>query len=254
MRAVALLPLLLVVAAACGEKDPPNDCGSPDMSIVTVASSDADHSPLRWCVDIHAASRVDASATSAGLDESYAVSRAGVYPWTNLTFEEASDACGRAGKQLCDAFLLGVINPPTGFSAPGFLASDATVVEAVPRNGAETSVPARFDVASEGESDDAQLKRTAYPDARASVAFYTIAPESQDDEKGGADAYVVGAVSGNRVSGGIRTRAPVPKTGFKHPLVGFRCCVLAQLRDAFPPVSGAPRLRSGPDGEVPLAP
>ncbi|MBW2456165.1 MAG: SUMF1/EgtB/PvdO family nonheme iron enzyme [Deltaproteobacteria bacterium] len=56
-----------------------------------------------FCIDEHEASRPDATATSAGTDESQATSRVGVIPWfsTTLTPAEAAVACAAAGKRLC---------------------------------------------------------------------------------------------------------------------------------------------------------
>lgn len=60
----------------------------------------------RFCVDRHEASRPDATATSAGSDESRAVSVAGVLPWyvnpmTSPALASFEAACEAAGKRLC---------------------------------------------------------------------------------------------------------------------------------------------------------
>ena len=55
-----------------------------------------------YCIDVYEASRDDATEGSAGADdESPAMSRSGVRPWTNMTRETAQAACERAGKRLC---------------------------------------------------------------------------------------------------------------------------------------------------------
>lgn len=54
-----------------------------------------------FCMDIYEASRPDADSNSAGTVNSYATSRAGVFPWTNVTYEEAEAACQNAEKRLC---------------------------------------------------------------------------------------------------------------------------------------------------------
>jgi hypothetical protein len=46
-------------------------------------------------------SRPDATATAQGVVAQRACSRAGVLPWTNLTYDEAVDACAAADMQLC---------------------------------------------------------------------------------------------------------------------------------------------------------
>ncbi|HET8932687.1 MAG TPA: MopE-related protein [Polyangiales bacterium] len=48
------------------------------------------------------ASRVDADATKSGIVTTRTCSRAGVLPWTNVTYAEAQTACGTVGMQLCN--------------------------------------------------------------------------------------------------------------------------------------------------------
>jgi sulfatase modifying factor 1 len=69
----------------------------PDMALIGAV-----------CVDRHEASRQDATATSAGTDESVAASRPGVLPWyVNPMSAEAlakfQAACAASGKRLCGA-------------------------------------------------------------------------------------------------------------------------------------------------------
>ncbi len=251
---VAPLVAPLVALVACSTKSAPDDCGSPDMAFVTFLPASEDLDPPRICIDIHAASRVDATATSAGLDQSFAVSKPGVYPWTNLTFAEASEACGRAGKFLCDWAALKAISA-TLQGTPGFVNFDTTAVEAVPRNGPETSMASRTDPLNAVDMQIAGLTgKPAFPETRASVAFFTIVPIDDADEIDPRSAYVLGAISGPKVASGVARQAAVP-ADFKHPLVGFRCCSDARLRDAFPALGASPtRVRPAPDPEVPLAP
>lgn len=56
-----------------------------------------------FCADIYEASRLDASATSAGSDDSIALSRKGVLPWQVESNARADQACRAAGKRLCTA-------------------------------------------------------------------------------------------------------------------------------------------------------
>ena len=53
------------------------------------------------CVGKWEASRPDATSTSAGSDESYATSRAGVLPWAYVGHATAASACAAAGWRLC---------------------------------------------------------------------------------------------------------------------------------------------------------
>jgi len=58
-----------------------------------------------FCIDRYEASRPDATAESAGVDESTATARSGVIPWHTsvLIPAEAAAACEAAGKRLCAA-------------------------------------------------------------------------------------------------------------------------------------------------------
>ncbi|MGI5865756.1 MAG: formylglycine-generating enzyme family protein, partial [Myxococcales bacterium] len=56
-----------------------------------------------FCVDIYEASRPDATAQSAGSDESVARSIKGVMPWMVASNAVAEVACAAAGKRLCSA-------------------------------------------------------------------------------------------------------------------------------------------------------
>jgi Notch-like protein len=59
-----------------------------------------------YCIDRYEASRPDATADSAGIDESSASSRPGVMPWIEnpmsyAAFEKFQSACTAAGKRMC---------------------------------------------------------------------------------------------------------------------------------------------------------
>ncbi|MBU1220392.1 formylglycine-generating enzyme family protein [Myxococcota bacterium] len=54
-----------------------------------------------YCIDIYEASRPDATAANAGIDNSRCQSVAGVKPWANVSLQDASDACIASGKRLC---------------------------------------------------------------------------------------------------------------------------------------------------------
>lgn len=56
-----------------------------------------------FCIDIHEASRPDATEDDPGKDSSKALSRAGVIPWTDISQLDAQTACAAAGKRLCYA-------------------------------------------------------------------------------------------------------------------------------------------------------
>lgn len=53
------------------------------------------------CVDVYEASRPDATATNGGVDDSQALSVAGVIPWKVADNATAQAACEASGKRLC---------------------------------------------------------------------------------------------------------------------------------------------------------
>lgn len=56
-----------------------------------------------FCMDLHEASRPDATDDDAGGDSSRATSRPGMLPWQVETNQQAQTACTAAGKDLCTA-------------------------------------------------------------------------------------------------------------------------------------------------------
>jgi hypothetical protein len=86
-----------------------NDCNGrvDEVSACSQVCSD-DMVPVgaAFCIDRYEASRSDATADSAGNDETVAASRAGVIPWmvspmTDAAYEVFRTACAAAGKRLC---------------------------------------------------------------------------------------------------------------------------------------------------------
>jgi hypothetical protein len=59
--------------------------------------------PPSFYIYAYEASRPDASASSQGSQTARACSKPGVMPWSNLTYQEAVNACTAAGKRLCTA-------------------------------------------------------------------------------------------------------------------------------------------------------
>ena len=251
--AVSMSFLFAATLAACSE-DPPSDCGDASTGMAMVALRGRVDEEIRWCVDIHAAARLDATDTSAGVDESYAVSRPGVYPWTNVTFKEANEACGRAGKFVCNYDVLKLI-APTGGEFQNRILFDETAIDAVPKNNGETVVPNRltavnpYDMVIAGNTG-----KPPFPESTRSVAYFASAPLKDDRYVDETQAFVLGAIAGGRAIGGYLVAQPAPEPAFKHPLLGFRCCIDARMRTAFEPLGTDPgRVRPAPDGEVPLA-
>lgn len=237
--------------AACSTEDPPQDCGDPSMSIVTFQGRTSDvEDEIRTCVDIHAAARSDATATARGLDGSLATSRPSVLPWSNVTFREAVEACARAGKFLCNYDELRAIAPAS--ENLGTTTYDEAAIEALSPTSAVTEVPHDFERVN--RYDPPRGKRP-YPESSGSVAFWTSSAEPDDKTVDPSIPHVLGRIVGTRVSGGVLTVAPVLDPEYKHPLLGFRCCINARMRSAFealPPDPG--KSRESEDMEVPLAP
>ena len=240
-----------LLVAACGSEDPPQDCGDPSMSIVTFQGRSSDvEDEIRTCVDIHAASRSDATATARGLDGSLATSRPGVLPWSNVTFREAVEGCARAGKFLCNYDELRAIAPAA--ESLGTTTYDEAAIEALSPTSAVTEVPHDFERVN--RYDPASGKRP-YPESSGSVAYWTSSAEPDDKTVDPSIPYVLGRIVGTRVSGGVLTVAPVLDPQYKHPLLGFRCCINARMRSAFEALPADPdKARESEDMEVPLAP
>lgn len=252
----ALFSLSLVGAtffalAGCGE-GPPDDCGNAPMAIITFKGQSSGDEEQRFCVDIHAASRPDATDTSAGRDESYATSRPNVIPWTNLTFQEASEACGRAGKFLCDWDVIRAITPAT--PAFGAVEWDMTKIRALSPTSDVEKVKNRlealnpYDMVIEGKTG-----QPPFPESTGSVAFWTLVPPKDDGYHDPQDSYVSGMLTDTEAVGGFARAAPVNDSSYKHPLLGFRCCVDAKMRTAFDALGHDPkRVRDEEDPDVPI--
>ncbi len=58
-------------------------------------------STFDFYIDVYEASRPDATANSAGTDESHLCGIPNRLPWTGATFDEAKGACQASGKRLC---------------------------------------------------------------------------------------------------------------------------------------------------------
>lgn len=188
------------------------------------------------CVDAYAASRSDASATSPGRDNSYATSRPGVLPWTNVTYDEAALACGRAGRFLCSSEILMPITPNAGVGI----------------HAAEDVQPRAFLTPTSTETVRDQTKKilglisdtseAPFPDMIGRVAYWT------------ADHMIKGHLRDEMVDGLGRGLTPMPDLGYRHPLLGFRCCIDARMRTALEPFPNDPALVQEQEDDVPLPP
>lgn len=91
----AIAGVFLFTCIGCGGGGGGGDGGSNVDPEIPVDVADP------YCIDIYEASRTDATAGDAGIDDSTATSREGVLPWRVLDNETADQACRAAGKWLC---------------------------------------------------------------------------------------------------------------------------------------------------------
>lgn len=250
---VARAALFWLGTSGCGEEPQPTDCGDESMSIVTFEGKNMrPEEELRICVDIHAASRRDATDSSAGLDESFATSRPNAIPWTHLTFGEAIEACGRAGKFLCNSEELQGIAPIASTGAR--VEFDRTAIRELEPTSADTTVPHRFDRLNPYDMlIRDETGKPAFPETIGGPAYWTASPVRQDKEQDPSIPLVLGQLDGDEAISGVLTTSPVLDSSFRHPLLGFRCCIHAKMRSAFAPLPPDPmRIREEED-DVPIA-
>lgn len=255
-RAAALL--VVVTSAAlfgCGGEDPPANCGDSSMSIVTFLGKDSEaENAVRTCVDIHAASRRDATEDAPGRDESLATSRPSAIPWTAVTFREAVEACGRAGKFLCDSDQLRAIAPIAGIAGgSGEVLYDETAITALSPTSDATAVAHRFDQLNPVDMMISQKTgKPPFPESTGSVAYWTYSPERLDRYNDPDVPLLFGRLQADSAVGGYLQSTPVLDEQYSHPLLGFRCCINARMRSAFEPVKVDDRYLREEEPDVPI--
>lgn len=168
---------------------------------------------LCLCIDRFEASRPDATDKSAGVNNSYATSRAGVLPWTEVDWFTADKACKAAGKRLCTAeewrkacqgegnyvYPYGNTFDPSACNGsddpnPGNVFPTGTYAKCKSTYGS-------FDMSGNIEEWNA----TDYPDGKKGV-------------RGGS------YLNGNELYTKCSYEAPPVKADFKSRTIGFRCC------------------------------
>jgi hypothetical protein len=253
MKRALLVLLGLGALAGCGTEDPPTNCGDSPMGFVNIEGHSAkEEDELRTCVDIHAASRLDATETGPGRDESYPVSQPGVIPWTSITFRGAVEACSRAGRFLCNSDELRAIAPIKGefMGAPQY---DETAISALSPTSDQTEIEPRLqrlnpvDMVVRGDTG-----KPPFPETTGSIAYWTYSPPRLDDEQDPDIPLLLGRLSGDSAVGGFLQTSPVLDESFTHPLVGFRCCINARMRTAFEPLGKDPQRVLEEEPEVPI--
>ncbi|HEX2872933.1 MAG TPA: hypothetical protein VHP33_16845 [Polyangiaceae bacterium] len=255
-RVVALLVALAPAAlAGCGGEDPPTDCGDDSMSIITFLGKDSkSENAVRTCVDIHAASRRDATESAPGRDESLATSRANAIPWTAVTFAGAVEACGRAGKFLCDSDQLRAIAPIAGIAGgSGEVLYDETAIEALSPTSDVSAIAHRFDQLNPVDMMISQKTgQPPFPESTGSVAYWTYSPERLDRYNDPDVPLLFGRLQADSAVGGYLQSTPVLDDQYSHPLLGFRCCINARMRGAFEPVKVDDRYLREEEPDVPI--
>ena len=258
-RSSHVVALFVMAASAalfgCGSEDPPSNCGDSSMSIVTFLGKDSDpENAVRTCVDIHAASRRDAAEDAPGRDESFATSRASVIPWTAVTFRGAVEACGRAGKFLCDSDQLRAIAPIAGIAGgSGEVLYDETAITALSPTSDVSSVAHRFDQLNPVDMMISQKTgQPPFPESTGSVAYWTYSPERLDRYNDPDVPLLFGRLLADSAVGGYLQSTPVLDDEYSHPLLGFRCCINARMRSAFEPVNVDDRYLREEAPDVPI--
>lgn len=187
------------------------------------------------------ASRPDAEDDSQGTIQSRACSRAGVLPWTNLTYEEARDACAAADMDLCSAgdWNEVCIGPdslgydclwaytPSGGSCP----NDASDYPSNANPSTKNACNGHDMTADPGEDDNDALAATgSYPRCFVNhdgKHVFDISGNAKEWTRGGsADARPLRGGSYNNLPGGMRCdfEFSVAPADVRVRNVGFRCC------------------------------
>lgn len=228
--------LLLLGALGACSSDAPTECPprreGDQVTFATFTRLNAGDEDRLWCVDWNVSSRLDATATSPGRDESFATSRGGVIPWTKLTYAQAAEACGRAGKFLCPRRVLrGLI--------PGLAGELSSFPPVWARGLAPTSTAALEPTRSGFRWEEPST--TGMPDIAGSVAVWT------------AEGDILGRIRGDEVmANDLSAAAPIEDADFAHVLLGFRCCIDARLYTAFQPFPQDPQRVRAEVEDVPL--
>lgn len=219
---------------ACTEPWPSACAGRPEMAFVPIRGVASGDDPLPVCVDIHVASRRDATATSPGRDESFAVSQPNVIPWTNVGFAEASAACGRAGKFLCDKITASRLAPVGKTNGTRIFSYFTDAIDKLRPTGPETSHPDQRPLGYY----DPDFAEPGFPDTVGSIAAWALEDSRSivNEEEPSDTPYIVGALYGELAISGVSYASRMDEAELRHPLLGFRCCLDARLLDVFEPL------------------
>jgi len=162
-----------------------------------------------YCVDRYEAARMDATATSAGSDESQAKSVAGVLPWQVINNGAAAQACAAAGKRLCSAteWQLACEGPQGTTYSYGDTYNPTTC------NGIDTYSGGRFHLAPTG----------SFPDCTNDWGVFDINGNLWEHTAGGDTTTIRGGAYNCSDSATLHRCDYIPLT-WSPSARGFRCC------------------------------
>jgi hypothetical protein len=188
------------------------------------------------------ASRVDASAGSAGAQQTRACSRSPVLPWASVTYTQAANACQAAGMRLCRTTRSGgcgqgtVTNDEWGVAClNGQICSSGTypyscTYSSSSCNGAEKIINAATTTGSPStcvtvnDLDSGTSGTQQLFDMSGNVAEWT--EDCRGTLSDGRAIYTVRGGAYNSFESALRCEFMVAQLAlnFSHPDTGFRCC------------------------------
>ncbi len=175
-------------------------------------------SGLDFWIYSYEASRPDAQAGAVGTLTARACSKSGVLPWSNATFQEATNACTASGKRLCTAaeWYLACRG------ASSYVYPYGNTYNAASCNGLDKGLGA---AAPTGSITTCQGGYSGIYDMSGNLREWTNDPRS-DGTPPDPDGYTVRGGAYDNAAPGLRcdfTFAVMPPT-FYFQNLGFRCC------------------------------
>jgi formylglycine-generating enzyme required for sulfatase activity len=163
-----------------------------------------------FCIDRYEASRMDATATTEGIDDSVAISVAGVLPWQVPSNVMADQACRASGKRLCAANEWHIACAGPERTAYGY----GNAYEAATCNGIDTYGISSFHLMPTG----------SFPGCTNEWGAYDLNGNLWEHVAGGTDRTVRGGAFNCADSASLHRCDYVP--GYWIPsALGFRCCL-----------------------------
>jgi MYXO-CTERM domain-containing protein len=211
-----------------GDVDEPVSAPGSDPSFVVEPLIEIDG----FWIHAYEAARPDADDDSPGVNSSRACARAGVQPWTNVTYPEAVAACEQAGLRICTAnewraACEGEGTPACAYSYDG--GNCSTYPAQLPE--ADNACNGHRLDSQQGEEDpDAIALTGGFEDC-----YSTNTGGDVFDLSGNAKEWTSGATAGQNplrggsyedLPGGLRCDFTFPVGGdsVRLPTIGFRCC------------------------------